>query len=38
MLRVRRTLLLFDSSAVSHEVLPTQRERLACVGWLLEAR
>ena len=28
-------LVLFDSAAVEHEVLPTQRERWAVVGWFL---
>lgn len=32
------TLVLFDSSSVPHEVLTTRRERIAIVGWLLEAR
>jgi hypothetical protein len=29
------SLVLFDSSAVEHEVLPTYRERWAVVGWFL---
>lgn len=27
------TLVLFDSATIAHEVLPTQRDRLAVVGW-----
>ena len=30
------TLVLFDSAAMPHAVLPTRRERHVCVGWLLE--
>mmetsp|Transcript_31160 Transcript_31160/g.81467 ORF Transcript_31160/g.81467 Transcript_31160/m.81467 type:complete len:246 (+) Transcript_31160:36-773(+) len=30
------TLVLFDSSTIPHEVLPTARERSVVVGWLLE--
>ena len=30
------TLVLFDSASVEHEVLPTDRERWAVVGWFLE--
>lgn len=32
------TLLLFDSATVPHAVLPTNRERIACVGWFLAKR
>ena len=32
------SLVLFDSSSVSHEVLQTARARLACVGWFLVER
>ena len=32
------TLVLFDSAAVPHEVLPTRRERTVVVGWFLEPR
>jgi hypothetical protein len=32
------TLVLFDSAAVPHEVLPTCRERCVIVAWLLESR
>eukprot|EP00965_Chrysotila_dentata_P034723 1155871-Pleurochrysis_carterae.AAC.1 len=37
-LPARGTLVLFDACTLPHEVLPTRRERLAIVGWLLEAR
>ena len=30
------SLVLFDSAALPHSVLPTRRERIALVGWLLE--
>eukprot|EP00326_Haptolina_ericina_P015736 CAMPEP_0181174914 /NCGR_PEP_ID=MMETSP1096-20121128/3795_1 /TAXON_ID=156174 ORGANISM="Chrysochromulina ericina, Strain CCMP281" /NCGR_SAMPLE_ID=MMETSP1096 /ASSEMBLY_ACC=CAM_ASM_000453 /LENGTH=184 /DNA_ID=CAMNT_0023262857 /DNA_START=120 /DNA_END=674 /DNA_ORIENTATION=+ len=32
------TLVLFDSAAVSHEALTTNRELLAVAGWMLERR
>ena len=32
------SLVLFDSATVAHEVLPTRRERVVIVGWLLEPR
>jgi hypothetical protein len=32
------TLILFDSATVPHAVLPTYRERIACVGWFLARR
>ena len=32
------SLVIFDSSSVSHEVLQTARARLACVGWFLVER
>ncbi len=32
------SLVLFDSTAVPHEVLPTHRDRIACVGWFMCAR
>jgi len=32
------TLLLFDSATLPHEVLPTARERVVCVGWFLTRR
>lgn len=31
------TLVVFDSCAVEHEVLPTRRERLCLIGWFHEA-
>ena len=32
------SLVVFDSATVPHMVLPTHRERVAIVGWLLEPR